>query len=59
MEYNLDLRFSVKKQISVITVDWSWGHKNVFLVDTRCLCSQGTQRTNKSLFVFVCVTTQS
>ena len=44
--YNLDLRVSVKKQISMITADnnWSWG----------------TQRTNnKSWFVFICVTTQS
>ena len=30
---------------------FSWGYKS--------LCSQSTQRTNKSLFVFVCVTTQS
>ena len=59
MEYNLDLRFLVKlkKQISMIMADLSWGHINIFLVYTRglCfswyatgLCSQGTQRTNKS-----------
>ena len=26
MEYSLDLKFSVKKQISMIMADWSWGH---------------------------------
>ena len=47
--------------------DLSWGHINIFRGDkdsvfrgyTRGLCSQGTQRTNKSPFVFVYVTTQS
>ena len=49
----------MKKKISMIMADWSWGHKIIFRRDTRGLCSQGTQRTNKSSFVFVCVTTRS
>ena len=60
--------FLVKRQISMIMADFSWGHKNIFRRDTRVLCfswytrglcSQGMQRINKSQFVFVCVTTQS
>ena len=56
-DYNLDLRFLVKRQISMIMADLSWGHINIFHGDTRglCfswytkgLCSQGMQRTNKS-----------
>ena len=46
--------------------DLSWGHINImghkrslFRGYTRGICSQSTQRTNKSLFVFVCMTTQS
>ena len=69
-DYNLDLRFLVKskKQISMVIADLSWGQINIFRGDTRglcfswytrCFCSQGTQRTNKSSFVFVCVTIQS
>ena len=59
MNYNLDLRFllKLKKQISMLMADLSWGHINIFRGDTRglCfswytrgLCSQVTQRTNKS-----------
>ena len=59
MDHNLDLRFlvNIKKQISMIMADLSWGHINIFRGDTRglCfswytrgLCSQVTQRTNKS-----------
>ena len=49
-------RFLVKKQISMIMADLSWGHINIFRGDTRGLCfswhtrglySQGMQRTNK------------
>ena len=56
-DYNLDLRFLLKKQISMIMADFSRGHINIFRGDTRglCfswytrgLCSQGMQRTNKS-----------
>ena len=56
-DYNLDLRFLLKKQISMIMPDFSRGHINIFRGDTRglCfswytrgLCSQGMQRTNKS-----------
>ena len=58
-DYNLDLRFLVKlkKQISMIMADLSQGHINIFRGDTRSLCfswytrglcSQVTQRTNKS-----------
>ena len=56
-DYNVDLRFLVKSQISMIVADLSWGHINIFRGDTRglCfswyprgLCSQGMQRTNKS-----------
>ena len=47
-DYNLDLRFLVKRQISVIMADLSWGHINIFRGDARGLCSQGMQRTNKS-----------
>ena len=46
--YNFDLRFLVKRQISMIMVDFSWGHIIIFCGDTRGLCSQGMQRTNKS-----------
>ena len=38
IEYNLDLRFSVKKQIWMIMADWLWGHRNIFREDTRGLC---------------------
>ena len=56
-DYNLDLRFLLKKQILMIMADFSRGHINIFRGDTRglCfswytrgLCSQGMQRTNKS-----------
>ena len=49
-DYNLDLRFLVKlkKQISMIMADLSLGHIIIFRGDTRGLCSQVTQRTNKS-----------
>ena len=42
------MRFSVKKQISMIVADWSRGHKKIFRGDTRGHSSQGTQRTKKS-----------
>ena len=35
-DYNLDLNFLVKKQISM--TDLSWGHLNIFRGDTRSLC---------------------
>ena len=38
----------IKKQISMIMADLSSGHINIFRGDTGGLCSQVTQRTNKS-----------
>ena len=59
-DYNLDLRFLVK--ISMIMADLLQGHifrgntRGVcFPWYTRGLCSQVTQRTNKSLFVWVTI----
>ena len=36
-DYNLDLRFLLKKQISMIMADFSRGHINIFRGDTRGL----------------------
>ena len=30
IDYNLDLKFLVKRQISMIMADLSWGHINIF-----------------------------